>query len=146
MKTIPFSVEAASKPGARVVTRDGRKVLSWHYQPEIDRQHIVAYIENDEFLRTFHTNGKWYGGQSDRDLFLAVGPKLRPWRDRSEVPLNAWFRSKSCEIAPWYRALWIVEEGVRLASSDFTFEGLLDLWVYSIDGKTWLPCGVETEE
>lgn len=145
MKTIPFSIEAASKPGARVVTRDGRKVLWWHYQPEIDGPlQIVAYIENDVAVRPFYTNGTWSEGhQNDKDLFLAVEPKLRPWKDRSEVPLNAWFRSKSSEIAPWYRALWIAEEGVRLASSDFTFTGLLDHWVYSIDGKTWLPCGVE---
>ena len=145
MKTIPFSVEAASKPEARVVTRDGRKVLWWTHVPSATRCPVVAHIEGDQGVTTYTIDGFFFSGcrKTDHDLLIAVGPKLRPWKDRSEVPLNAWFRSKSCEIAPWYRALWIVEEGVRLASSDFTFAGLLDLWVYSIDGKTWLPCGVE---
>jgi hypothetical protein len=143
MKTIPFSIEAASKPGAKVVTRDGRKVLSWAHVPSTTECPVVAHIEGDDVVTTYTIDGFFSRcRKTDRDLLIAVEPKLRPWKDRSEVPLNAWFRLVRGE--EWDRIVAVSNKAVRIGEDWLAFDTIFITREHSLDnGKTWLPCGVE---
>lgn len=66
----PFNREAA-KNGAKLVTRDGSKVLAY-FDSEVDiRYPIVALVENDESLTCYTVNGEFYKGEENiYDLFI----------------------------------------------------------------------------
>lgn len=69
----------------------------------------------------------------------------RPWRDRSEVPLDAWFRRVRGE--KWDRIVAVSNKAVRIGEDWLAFDTIFITREHSLDnGKTWLPCGVETEE
>lgn len=66
----PFNLDEA-KAGKPLVTRDGRKARFIAHVPEcrIDWR-LQAYIDGDEFIRSFNENGV-YNGVGNLDLFMA---------------------------------------------------------------------------
>jgi hypothetical protein len=77
MKTKPFNLEKALN-GAKVVTRDGRKVTQLTKFECLSLDSLGGVLDNQ--LRTWTTQGLFIPnyGESDADLFLAVKPK-RIW-------------------------------------------------------------------
>lgn len=78
---------------------------------------------------------------------LYTEPKLRPWNNMSEVPVDAIFRRKFSDNKHWYRCLGVATNLAFPVGYGLTwesFEVVFRTMDHSTDsGKTWLPCGVE---
>lgn len=77
-KLIPFDLDRAIA-GDPLITRDGRKVIKFHYFACEDLHcPIVAHIENELRLTVYWKNGKYYSDyKMDCDLFMA--PKTKTY-------------------------------------------------------------------
>jgi hypothetical protein len=151
MKTKPFNLEEALRTN-RAVTRDGREVIiAGHNAQAQDIYRVIGWL--DDSCTWWREDGKIYYQESLIDLLLpADEPKLRPWK-MEEVPLNAWFRLKECINLNF--ALRIDFDGVFLPEElviagmaknpNVKLVAFLDLkenFEYTLDGKTFHPCGV----
>ena len=69
--------------------------------------------------------------------------KLRPWT-ADEVPLGAFIRPR---LGSWRSLILAVDSDWRIMvhCGAFTREAALERYEHSLDGKTWLPCGVVEE-
>lgn len=75
----PFNLQEALE-GKPIVTRDGRKVLDFHYFKDINSDEnycICAVIENEASIYTFAIDGRFMfiRGQNPQDLFMYEEPK-----------------------------------------------------------------------
>lgn len=73
---------------------------------------------------------------------LKPAPVYRPWT-AEEVPINAVYRLKDNATAIWHRPYACDIKGLGFKNTCITFLELLAEYEHSLDGKTWLPCGVE---
>lgn len=159
MKLIPFDIEKA-KAGAKVVTREGLAVRMLCYDRK-NEQPVISLVTHDDGREYVHSNevsGAFFPGNnsSPLDLFLAVEPKLRPWKPE-EVPMLAVVKAvgEDSDAGIGYHRLvilYVCPSRVTLSTADNysgkfgmgkTFQELLDGYKHSTDGgKTWLPCGI----
>ena len=148
MKTKPFNLEEALRTN-RAVTRHGMLVIiAGHQKNTVNYSEIVGWIDIGKGKPFLCYNSWDEEGKNEYeeayDLFLpADEPKLRPWK-MEEVPLNAWVRlERENEI---HKIVQIEKGGVFFMKNgqmvDYHFEDLKDFFVYTLDGKTFHPCGV----
>lgn len=75
IKLKPFDINLAIS-GAKVVTRDGRKVKFVAYLPnDLTRYPVIAIIEGKDAVDVYSVGGSWHGADlhpEPEDLFLAV--------------------------------------------------------------------------
>lgn len=143
MKTIPFDLEKALA-GAKVVTRDGRIITGLHlFQNVADRYPLYGVIDGK--IHGWTPSGR-FAGDSDfiADLFLAVEPKLRPWKD-GEAPVGAQIRKRN-DPTEGVRLILYSGPGVMSPQygSQVPEEDLLRDWEWAWPNTNdWKPCGVE---
>jgi len=75
-KLIPFDLECAIA-GDPLITRDGRKVIKFHYFSGDDLQYpIVAHIDGEDRLYEYVKDGEYYPNiPTECDLFMAPKKK-----------------------------------------------------------------------
>lgn len=145
MKTIPFSIEEAKKPGVRVVTRENRR--EWKYKctlayGPLGHPHIFE-CDCDRTYAFVSDLGQMFG-VTKCALVILCDTVLRPWKDISEVPLGNWFRHKGNKS--WLRIAGINHpcKELHIGEEWFTLDYFFNNCEHTPDlGNTVLPCGVE---
>ena len=103
-----------------------------------------------------YKNQGWTNFNSSLPGFLSVEtlwcpaptPRLRPWKDGSEVPKQAIYREKGWMEGCWSLILGVSSAGIWVPFNSRVvtvgFNNALEHGEYSLDGgKTWAPCGVQ---
>lgn len=109
-----------------------------------DGQTVECRVTNGSSSWAEESDPSWYADVSYR---IKPAPKLRAWKDASEVPLRGLFRVK-CLASAKFIPIRCDNAGVYFASSDFKifmvdYDDLITHYEWSAQGTTFSPCGVE---
>jgi len=116
---------------------------------------IIAFIERKPIQFYFADESRWedYGGNLVNDsapyfsapyfsakLFRSTPEQQYiPWTQET-CPRDGWIRK--INLPSIYRILTIGPVGVAFGRQSYSYEGLVDVYEYSLDGRTnWIPCG-----
>jgi hypothetical protein len=151
MKTKPFNLEEA-KAGKPVVVRwngslTACRILAFDLRHDLYPLAVAVSTPSGAVeLLSFTEKGIQFTDGSGFMLLMRVEPTIRPWKDLSEVPLDAWFRLKGGNSV---RKISEVElrttvRPIELFGSWHGLDGVFRCFEHSLDnGKTWLTCGLE---
>ena len=134
MRTPQQALADAIKSGAVQAFADGKKIQ-------------VAGIEHPEDWIDATPLDPNFCGQSII-WRPAPTPRLRPWKNGSEVPKLAIYRNKTWDKDAWSLITGAASTGIECSKYNqivfISLEEALEEGEHSLDGgKTWHPCGVQ---